>query len=51
MEKRNIVIKNGEVIYYLEQGQGDKTLILIHGNFSSSMHYTPYLIDCLKRCV
>jgi pimeloyl-ACP methyl ester carboxylesterase len=48
MEKRNIVIKNGEVIYYLEQGQGDKTLILIHGNFSSSMHYTP-LLDRLPK--
>jgi pimeloyl-ACP methyl ester carboxylesterase len=43
MEKRHIVLKNGEVISYLEQGQGEKTIILIHGNFSSSMHYTPLL--------
>jgi pimeloyl-ACP methyl ester carboxylesterase len=43
MEKRQIVIKNGEVIHYLEQGQGEKTMILIHGNFSSSMHFTPLL--------
>jgi hypothetical protein len=35
MEKRQIVLKNGEVISYLEQGIGEKTLILIHGNFSS----------------
>ena len=41
MEKRQVVLKNGEVIHYLEQGQGDKTLLLIHGNFSSSQHYTP----------
>ncbi|PKK98417.1 MAG: alpha/beta hydrolase [Tenericutes bacterium HGW-Tenericutes-2] len=43
MEKRQIVIKNGEVIHYLEQGIGEKTMILIHGNFSSSMHFTPLL--------
>ncbi|TNF09382.1 MAG: alpha/beta hydrolase [Bacillota bacterium] len=43
MEKRQIVIKNGEMISYLEQGQGDQTILLIHGNFSSSMHYSPLL--------
>lgn len=41
MEKRQVVLKNGEVIHYLEQGEGSKTVLLIHGNFSSSMHYTP----------
>lgn len=41
MDKRQVVLKNGEVIHYLEQGQGEKTLLLIHGNFSSSQHYTP----------
>ncbi|MDY0074495.1 MAG: alpha/beta hydrolase [Acholeplasmataceae bacterium] len=43
MEKRQLVLKNGEVIHYLEQGAGDKTLLLIHGNFSSSLFYTPLL--------
>lgn len=43
MEKRQVVLKNGEVIHYLEQGQGDKTLVLIHGNFSSSLYYLPLL--------
>jgi len=43
MEKRQLVLKNGEVIHYLEQGAGEKTLLLIHGNFSSSMHFTPLL--------
>jgi len=43
MDKRQIVLKNGEVIHYLEQGNGPKTLILIHGNFSSSQHFTPLL--------
>ena len=42
-EKRQIVLKNGEVIHYLEQGAGEKTLVLIHGNFSSSVHWTPLL--------
>jgi pimeloyl-ACP methyl ester carboxylesterase len=43
MEKRQVVLKNGEVYHYLEQGQGDTTIILIHGNFSSSLYYTPLL--------
>ncbi|MDX9691241.1 MAG: alpha/beta hydrolase [Acholeplasmataceae bacterium] len=43
MDKRQIVLKNGEVISYLEQGIGDETIILIHGNFSSSVHYQPLL--------
>ncbi len=43
MEKKKVTLKNGEVISYVEQGKGDKTLILIHGNFSSSLHYTPLL--------
>ncbi len=43
MEKRQIVLKNGEVYHYLEQGQGDTVLILIHGNFSSSLYFTPLL--------
>lgn len=43
MEKREVVLKNGEVVSYLEQGQGEQTIILIHGNFSSSLHYSPLL--------
>lgn len=43
MDKREIVLKNGEVYRYVEQGQGDKVLLLIHGNFSSSLHFTPLL--------
>ena len=48
MEKRQVVLKNGEVIHYLEQGAGKQTILLIHGNFSSSMHYTP-LFDRLPK--
>ena len=43
MEKRQIVLKNGEVIHYLEQGEGEQVFLLIHGNFSSSLHYSPLL--------
>ncbi|MFA6801715.1 MAG: alpha/beta hydrolase [Acholeplasmataceae bacterium] len=43
MEKRQVVLKNGEVYHYLEQGQGDQTIILVHGNFSSSLFFTPLL--------
>ena len=35
--------KNDERVAYLEVGKGDKTLLLIHGNMSSSIHYTPLL--------
>ncbi len=42
-DKRQVVLTNGEVIHYLEQGKGNKVLLLIHGNFSSSLFYTPLL--------
>ncbi len=48
MEKKKLTLKNGENIFYIEQGEGDKTLILIHGNFSSSLHFTP-LLDRLPK--
>lgn len=41
MEKKYIEIENGEKLAYIEQGSGHDTLILIHGNFSSSLHYSP----------
>ena len=43
MEKKKVTLKNGEIVSYVEQGQGEKTVILIHGNFSSSLHFTPLL--------
>ncbi len=36
-------LKNGEKLAYLEQGKGDKTLLLVHGNLSSGVYYTPLL--------
>lgn len=41
IEKKYIDIPNGEKIAYVEKGSGDKTIVLIHGNFSSSYHYEP----------
>jgi len=43
MEKKTIVLKNGETYRYLERGNGPKTLVLIHGNLSSSAYYGPLL--------
>ncbi len=43
MEKKQILLKNGEVYSYLEKGNGPKTLLLIHGNLSSSVYFKPLL--------
>ena len=43
MEKKYITLPNQETIAYLEQGSGKKHLILIHGNFSSSVYFQPLL--------
>ena len=43
MHKKMIELPNGEKLAYIEQGSGSKTMILIHGNFSSSLHYSPLL--------
>lgn len=41
IEKKYLDIPNGEKIAYIEKGQGDKVIVLIHGNFSGSYHYEP----------
>lgn len=41
MEKQIIQLKNGEKIAYIEQGKGKKNLLLIHGNTSSSLYFSP----------
>lgn len=43
MKKKTVLLPNGETYSYLEQGSGDNVLLLIHGNFSSSVHYSPLL--------
>ncbi len=41
--KKRITLANGETYAYLEQGVGTQTLVLIHGNLSSSLYYQPLL--------
>jgi pimeloyl-ACP methyl ester carboxylesterase len=41
LEKKYMDLPNGEKIAYIEKGQGDKVILLIHGNFSSCYHYEP----------
>lgn len=41
MEKKYVTLKNGEKYAYVEHGKGSDTLVLIHGNFSSSLHFSP----------
>lgn len=48
MEKKNIVLRNGEAISYLEEGTSENVLILLHGNLSSSINFEP-LIKLLSK--
>ena len=41
LEKKYIDLPNNERLAYVEKGQGDKVIVLVHGNFSSSYHYEP----------
>ncbi len=41
--KKTIQLPHGETLAYLEQGHGPKTILLVHGNMSSSIHYLPLL--------
>lgn len=43
VEKEFIRISNGEKLAYLKAGNGKKTLILIHGNYTSSVQFLPLL--------
>lgn len=42
-EKKFINLSNGEKLAYIERGKGDQTLLLVHGNMSSGVHYLPLL--------
>lgn len=41
--KKRIGLKNGETYAYLESGKGPQTLVLIHGNLSSSLYFSPLI--------
>ena len=38
-ELKTMVLSNGETIAYREAGKGSKTVVLVHGNMSSSVHF------------
>ena len=41
MNLGTVDLSNGESIFYREMGNGEETLLLIHGNMSSSKHWEP----------
>jgi len=41
--KKTKILPNGETLSYIEKGAGDNYLILIHGNSSSSVFFSPFL--------
>jgi len=43
ISKSSVKIENGETISYRKAGEGEKTLLLIHGNMTSSKHWEPLL--------
>ena len=36
LNKKKIKLTNNEELAYVEVGEGNKTIVLIHGNYSSS---------------
>lgn len=48
MEKKKVLLPNLETYAYIDEGHGDKTILLIHGNMSSGVHYKP-LIERFKN--
>ena len=47
-EVKYIELKTGEKIAYREAGKGKQTILLVHGNMSSSVHFQP-LMELLER--
>ncbi|SCX75377.1 intracellular short-chain-length polyhydroxyalkanoate depolymerase [Alkaliphilus peptidifermentans] len=43
-----IEVKGGDTLFYREAGEGEKTILLIHGNMSSSKHWEP-IMDSLSE--
>jgi pimeloyl-ACP methyl ester carboxylesterase len=49
MNKQFQLLPNGETLAYVEQGSGPKTLVLIHGNLSSSVYFLPLFQQISKE--
>ncbi len=43
LTKKFMMLPNRERLAYVEHGHGDETILLIHGNMSSSLHYLPLI--------
>lgn len=43
IELKSVQLSNGETLGYREAGSGDKLILLIHGNMTSSKHWQPVL--------
>ena len=40
LDKKRVKLSNGETLAYLEENpKGKETVLLVHGNFSSSVHW------------
>lgn len=48
MKKIGITLSNGEQYFYLDSQVGKETIILLHGNMSSGVHYSP-IFDTLAK--
>ncbi|AIO18938.1 AB hydrolase superfamily protein YdjP [Candidatus Izimaplasma bacterium HR1] len=48
MKKNYVELANNEKIYYIDEGTGKETIVMIHGNMSSGIHFKP-LIERLKN--
>lgn len=47
MEKKKVLLPNGEIYYYIDEGNKEEVILLVHGNMSSGVHYKP-LIERFK---
>lgn len=43
LEKKFVLLPNGESLAYVEKGEGNQVILLLHGNMSSSLHYLPLI--------
>lgn len=43
MNRKHQLLPSGETLAYFEQGSGEETLVLIHGNLSSSLYWEPLM--------
>lgn len=43
MKKKQVLLPNNETYHYVEAGNGEKTLLFVHGNMASGLHYIPFI--------